>query len=163
MGEMAKKIVSVDVDELLTLLNEAYGEEWLAYYQYLVGAYVAQGQMKSAVVEEFKEHAKEELEHADMLAERIIQLGGTPLLSPDEWEKHAKCKYEAPTKPHTPTLVAQNLASERCAVKRYKDLCDFCHGKDYETFRIAEHILKEELAHEQEMEDFLTDLDILNK
>ena len=163
MGEMAQKITKTDLNELIRTLNEAYAEEWLAYYQYWLGAIVAAGQMRTSIVEEFEEHAKEELEHADMLAERIIQLGGTPVLNPDDWSKLAKCKYDAPINEDTITLVTQNLASERCAVGRYQGICDMCFGKDYETFRITEHILKEEIEHEQEMEDFLKDMAVAKK
>ncbi len=163
MAETAQKIIKINLEELLQILNEAYAEEWLAYYQYWLGAKLAAGQMRPAVAAEFAEHAKEELEHADMLADRIVQLGGTPILNPDDWSKHAKCKYEAPQKEDTATLVMQNLLSERCAVGRYQNICDLCFGKDYETFRISAHILKEELEHEQEMEDFLKDFDLAKK
>ena len=53
MGEMAKKISSVDHAELLNLLNVAYAEEWLAYYQYWVGAQVIEGPMRRAIQKEF--------------------------------------------------------------------------------------------------------------
>ena len=163
MAETAQKIIKINLEELLQILNEAYAEEWLAYYQYWLGAKLAAGQMRPAVAAEFAEHAKEELEHADMLADRIVQLGGTPILNPDDWSKHAKCKYAALQKEDTATLVMQNLLSERCAVGRYQNICDLCFGKDYETFRISAHILKEELEHEQEMEDFLKDFDLAKK
>lgn len=160
MGDMAQKIVKLDVSELIKVLNEAYAEEWLAYYQYWLGARVAAGQMRPAIVKEFSEHAKEEREHAEMLAARILQLGGTPVNNPDDWSKLAKCKYEAPLQEDTFTLVSQNLTAERCAVGRYQGICDMCFGKDYETFRIAAHILQEEIEHEQEMEDFLKDMSV---
>ena len=145
MGEMAQRISKVEnKEELLKLLNCAFAEEWLAYYQYWVGAKVA-------------EHADEELKHADWLIDRIIQLGGTPILDPEEWKKQAQCKYEAPANPDTKVLVSQNLTAERCAVARYQQICEMCQGKDFETFRISRKILKEELEHEQEMEDFEAD------
>lgn len=160
MGDMAQKIIKLDTSELIKVLNEAYAEEWLAYYQYWLGARVAAGQMRPAVVKEFSEHAKEEREHAEMLAARILQLGGTPVSNPDDWSKLAKCKYEAPLQEDTFTLVSQNLTAERCAIGRYQGICDMCFGKDYETFRIAAHILQEEIEHEQEMEDFLKDMSV---
>lgn len=80
MGEMAQKIVKLDLEQLQKVLNEAFAEEWLAYYQYWIAAKVAMGLQRSDIVREFNEHAKEELQHADWLAERIIQLGGTPIL-----------------------------------------------------------------------------------
>ena len=160
MGDMAQKIAKVDLGELIRVLNEAFSEEWLAYYQYWIGARVAEGQMRGAIVAEFKEHAHDEREQAEMLADRIIELGGTPVINPDDWSKIAKCKYDAPIKPDTKTLVEQALQAERCAVGRYQGICDMCFGKDYKTFHIAEKILRKEIEHEQEMEDFLKDMTV---
>ena len=157
MGEVAQKISKVDKDELIKILNCAFAEEWLAYYQYWIGAKVAEGLERPKVEAEFKEHAAEELKHADWLADRIIQLGEMTILDPDEWKKQAKGKYEAPSNPDTKVLVEQNLIAERCAIARYQQICDLCQGKDYETFRVSRKILKEELEHEQEMEDFQAD------
>lgn len=157
MGELAQKISKVDKEALLKLLHCAYAEEWLAYYQYWVGAKVAAGIERPKVAAEFMEHAAEELKHADWLADRIIQLGGTPILDPEEWKQKAQCHYDAPTNPDTKILVAQNLTAERCAVARYQQICEMCQGKDFETFRISRKILTEELEHEQEMEDFDAD------
>lgn len=154
---MAKKIIKSDIDELLKVLNEAYAEEWLAYYQYWLGAKLAYGRERVSVVAEFKEHAGQELKHADWLADRILQLGGTPAISPEEWGRLARCRYMPPKVTDVQTLVKENLASERCAVERYQRLCEMTEGKDFETFRISRKILKEELEHEQEMEDFEAD------
>ena len=157
MGEMAQKISKTNREELLKALQCAYAEEWLAYYQYWLGAKVAEGIEKSKVAEEFYEHANEELKHADWLAERIIELGETPILDPRLWNEHAKCKYDAPSNPDTKILVSQNLMAERCAIGRYQQICEMCQGKDYITFHLSRKILKEEIKHEQEMEDFETD------
>ena len=40
MGSKGRAIVGLDVDELLVVLNKAYADEWLAYYQYWIGAKV---------------------------------------------------------------------------------------------------------------------------
>lgn len=158
MGQAAQKISKVDHDKLLQLLNVAYAEEWLAYYQYWIGAQVAVGPMRTSIVEEFMEHANEELKHAKWLSDRIIQLGGMPVLNPNEWESIAQCRYEAPTQPYIMNLLEQNLVAERCAISRYQQICDMCFGKDYDTFRVAAKILKEELEHEQEIGDFEEDI-----
>ena len=159
MGELAKKISKVERTDLLEHLQSAYAEEWLAYYQYWIGAKVAEGRARSEVVEEFYEHAEEELKHANWLAERIIQLGSVPILNPMDWVKYAKCKYDAPNNPDTKILVNQNLVAERCAIARYQQICEICQGKDFETFNISRKILKEEIEHEQEMEDFQKDFE----
>ncbi len=157
MGRVAQKISKVDNKELLDILNCAFAEEWLAYYQYWIGAKVAAGLERPKVVEEFEEHAGEELKHAGWIADRILQLGGELILDPSKWQEYAKCKYEIPDNEETRVLVEQNLTSERCAIMRYQSICEMCQGKDYETFRMSRKILKEELEHEEEMEGFMTD------
>ena len=79
MGSKGREIVGLDVDELLVALRKAYSDEWLAYYQYWVGAKIAKGPMKEAVIAELELHATEELNHALMVTHRIIQLGGEPV------------------------------------------------------------------------------------
>ena len=158
MGEMAQKIVKLDKDELLKELNVAYAEEWLAYYQYWVGAQVVVGPMRTSIIEEFIEHANEELKHAQWLSDRIIQLGGTPVLDPADWKSVAQCKYEAPVEPYVMNLIEQNVVAERCAIARYQKICDMTFGKDYETYRMSAKILKEEIEHEQEIGDFGDDI-----
>ncbi|MBP5352941.1 MAG: ferritin [Alphaproteobacteria bacterium] len=163
MGEMAKKIAKLDVEHLLETLNAAFAEEWLAYYQYWMGGKVAIGLQRTEVVREFFEHADEELKHAGWLADRIIQLGGTPLLNPAEWEEVAHCRYAEPQNFDVWALLQDNLEAERCAIGRYEAICGMTHGKDYETFRMAEKILKEEIEHEQELEDFTADAENARK
>ena len=81
MGQKGREIVKMNVDELIGMLNKALSDEWLAYYQYWIGAKVVKGPMKDAVIAELTLHATEELSHAELIATRIIQLGGTPVLS----------------------------------------------------------------------------------
>ena len=140
MGETAQHISKVNRGELLNILNVAFSEEWLAYYQYWIGAQVAKGPMRKIIAEEFIEHANEELKHAQWLSDRIIQL--------DEYVE---------------TLLRQNLTAERCAVARYQQICDMCYGKDYDTFRVSAKILKEELEHEQEIGDYIDDIEETKK
>lgn len=160
MGQMAQKISAVDREELLKILNIAYAEEWLAYYQYWLGAQMAVGPMRKTIAEEFLEHAREEFDHAKKIATRIIEIGGTPVLDPADWQKVALCKYDAPVKPYVINLLEQNLVAERCAIVRYQKICEMTDGKDYETFRLSAEILREEIEHEEEIGAFKSDLDM---
>lgn len=163
MGKKGIEILSLDVKKLIDTLNIAYSEEWLAYYQYWVGAKIVKGPMRDDIAGELMTHASEELDHANKLAERIIQLGGTPVLSPDEWNKLAGCHYLAPTDPKMIAVLKQNLAGERCAIQRYKDIADMTHNHDYTTFKIVTDILAEELEHEEDIESWLDDIDVLRQ
>ncbi|MBN1990674.1 MAG: ferritin [Bacteroidales bacterium] len=158
MGKEAKNIASVDVDKLLGMLNAALAEEWLAYYQYWIGARVMEGPMRSEVEPELLLHATQELNHAVMVADRIIQLGGTPLLHPQDWFKHSGCDYDAPTDSYIEAILEQNLKGERCAIRRYNEIAAFTAGKDFMTHQMATQILAEELEHENDIEDWITDI-----
>ncbi len=158
MGEMAIKISKVDQKALMDQLQTAFAEEWLAYYQYWVGAQVAVGPMRKAIAAEFMEHANEELDHAGKLAKRIIELGGTPLINPNMWEKFAMCKYDEPSNPCVAKLLEQNLVAERCAIARYQKICEMTDGKDFVTFHMSREILDEEVEHEQEIGDYINDI-----
>ena len=79
MGTRGREIVGEHLPRVLELLNKAFADEWLAYYQYWLGAKVVQGPMKDAVITELLQHAADELRHAGLLTTRIIQLGGTPI------------------------------------------------------------------------------------
>lgn len=158
MGKEAIKVSQVDVNKLIDMLNSALAEEWLAYYQYWIGARVMEGPMRSEVEPELLLHATQELAHAELVAGRIIQLGGTPILNPARWNELARCSYEEPTDPYIEEILKQNLTGERCAIQRYEELADFTIGKDYATYQMAITILNEELEHEHDIEDYLNDL-----
>jgi Protein distantly related to bacterial ferritins len=158
MGAHGIEIAGVDVQKLIGMLNGALSEEWLAYYQYWIGARLMEGPMRSEIEPELLLHANQELNHAVLIVGRIIQLGGTPIVHPADWFKFSHCEYDAPTDPYVEVVLNQNLKGERCAIKRYKELADFTNGKDHTTHQMATTILNEELEHEQDIEDWITDL-----
>ena len=132
---MAKESVKIlqgklDVESLISQLNAALAEEWLAYYQYWIGALVVEGAMRPNVQSEFEEHANEERKHAEMIAKRIIELEGVPVLDPQKWSELARCKYDTPQDFDSVCLLNDNVASERCAILRYQEIADFTNGKD---------------------------------
>ncbi len=161
MGKRSVKIANLDVEKLIDMLNAALAEEWLAYYQYWIGARVMEGPMRSEVEPELLVHATEELGHAVMVVDRIIQLGGTPILNPKDWTKHAQCAYEEPNDPYVEVILNQNLDGERCAIDRYQQIAAFTEGKDYATYQMAVTILNDELEHEEDIESWLTDIERL--
>ncbi len=159
MGRQAINILNLDVNALLKMLNEALAEEWLAFYQYWVGARLMEGPMRSEIEPELLLHATQELNHAVLVVDRIIQLGGTPILNPADWMKYARCDYDAPDDPYVEGILQQNLKGERCAIQRYKEIADFCNGIDHTTYQIAITILGEELEHEEDIEGWSNDIE----
>lgn len=158
MGTKAQELVGQENKRIVTLLNQAFADEWLAYYQYWIGSKIAHGPMRDTITKEFEEHAKEELKHAQMLSNRIIQLGGTPLLEPKEWYERCNCSYAPPKDPSIEVLLQQNIRGEQCAIEVYKKLADITQKVDIVTFGLVLEILKEEIEHEEDLESFAKDL-----
>ena len=161
MGQKGRSIVKMDVDELINLLNKALSDEWLAYYQYWIGAKVVKGPMKDAVIAELTIHATEELSHAELLSGRIVQLGGIPVLSPEEWLKITGCGYDAPTDHYVEKILDQNIKGEQCAINFYSGLLDITREGDPVTYNIVLAILSQEVEHEEDLSALKEDLDLM--
>ena len=153
----------MDVQQLSNVLNKAFADEWLAYYQYWLGAKVVKGPMKEAVIAELLQHATDELRHAGMVAARIIQLGGTPVTEPKKWYEVTSCGYDAPDDPFVETILNQNIKGERCAIDFYKRLLESVQGKDPVTYNVVLQILQDEVAHEEDLQSLLEDLEFMLK
>ena len=158
MGREAIHVSSVDVNKLIEMLNSALSEEWLAYYQYWIGAKIMEGPMRSEIEPELLLHATQELNHAVLVLNRIIHLGGIPVLTPLDWPKLARCKYEAPVDPYIEVVLEQNLRGERCAIQTYNQIADYTSGKDHATHQMVTTILSEELEHENDIEEWMRDI-----
>jgi bacterioferritin len=163
MAEIGRSIVKMDVDELVSLLNKALADEWMAYYQYWIGAKVVKGPMKDAVISELQLHATEELAHAELLALRIVQLGGTPVLSPDEWSRITNCGYDSPTDPYVEIILDQNIKGEQCAIQTYSKLMEITREADPVTYNIILKIITDEVEHEEDLAALKEDLELMLK
>jgi bacterioferritin len=148
---------------VLELLNKAFADEWLAYYQYWVGAKIVNGPMKDAVIAELLQHAADELRHADMLSTRIIQLGGKPLISPQDWFTWSNCGYDAPENPFVQRILEQNISGEQCAISTYSAIIEEIGLKDPITYNIAVQIMQDEVEHEEDLQSLFEDLSLFVK
>lgn len=161
MGEKGIQILKINVDQLLKVLNKAFSDEWLAYYQYWIGSKVVKGPMKEAVIAELVQHSADELRHAGMLSARIIQLGGTPVLKPEDWYKLTNCGYDSPDDPFVKNILEQNIKGERCAINTYSDILDLVDSKDPLTYNIVLQILQDEVEHEEDLQALLEDFEMI--
>ncbi len=161
MGTRGRQIIGIDVDEVVRMLNAAYASEWLAYYQYWLGAKLLKGPMKDAIAAELTLHATEELNHATLVAGRIIQLGGTPAVDPKEWFALSPCAYDAPADPYVSVVLDQNIAGEQCAITVYNDLMKATRDKDMVTYNLALTILEQEVEHEEDLQSLKEDLELM--
>ena len=163
MGTRGREIVGMDVKKVVEMLNVAFCDEWLAYYQYWLGAKVAKGPMKDAVIGELVQHAGDELRHADMLTTRIIQLGGTPITNPKDWYQFSGCGYLSPEDPYVKALLDQNIKGEQCAISAYEKILEETGTKDPVTYNMALQILQDEVEHEEDLQALKEDLELMLK
>lgn len=159
MARVGKSIIKgLEIREIVDKLNRAYADEWLAYYQYFVEAKVVKGIMKDAAIVELNQHATDELRHATMLTDRIIQLGGVPLLHPDEWLKKSHCGYDAPKDFDVVSILQDAIKGEQCAIATYSGILDMTRDKDIVTYDIVSQILADEVEHEEDLESLHDDI-----
>ena len=151
-------IKGIEVNKVIKLLNKAYADEWLAYYQYYIEEKIVKGIMKDAAITELQEHAADELRHADMIAQRILQLGGTPLLNPKEWFIHTNCGYEEPKNFDVVTILQDAIKGEQCAIKTYSNFVDLTKDKDIVTYDVISQILADEVEHEEDLQALHDDI-----
>jgi bacterioferritin len=160
---MAKRGISIlkgiEAATVIDILNKAYCDEWLAYYQYFIESKVVKGIMKDAVISELTLHAADELRHATMISGRIVQLGGTPILHPAEWLTHSNCGYDAPTNPDVRAILDQAISGEQCAISTYSNILDLTREKDIVTYDLVSQILADEVEHEEDLQSLFDDIE----
>ena len=148
----------IEAEKVVELLNKAYCDEWLAYYQYFVEAKVVKGIMKDAAIAELTQHAADELRHANMVVDRLITLGGTPVLHPNDWTKFSNCGYDAPENPDVMSILEQAIKGEQCAISVYSEIAEITREKDIVTYDIVSQILADEVEHEEDLQALYDDI-----
>jgi len=155
MGRKSKEIVEIDLKDLIKDLNKAYCDEWLAFYAYWYMAQTVEGKGYEDMSEFLNKIAKDELEHAQEVANRIIELGGLPTNNPVNLEKNANAPYPGVVKElsNYDGIIKLVEAAEAGAIEVYNKIAKKTFGKDHDTYQLVTHILGEEIAHEEMFEN----------
>ena len=140
-------------EDILQLLNDSLATELVCILRYKRHHFTAKGLASPAIAEEFMAHAQEETEHADMLAERIVQLGGEPDFAPDSLTRRSHAEYDGSK--DLKEMIRKNLIAERVAIEAYSQMIKLIGDKDSTTRRILETILSQEQQHAEELSDWL--------
>jgi bacterioferritin len=159
MGTKGKQIVGLDVADLISDLNRAYADEWLAAYAYNhMGQVVTGRPAAKQLAALLLDTSKDELEHQQELAERIVSLGGEPLADVSQLVQASNEGYPAPPADAKDfeAVVKTVIQAERGAIEVYNQLAQKTHGKDPITYNLIVHILAEEVEHEDEFENLLS-------
>lgn len=143
----------LDTNVVCDILNQALATEIVCVLRYKRHYYMASGLNKDAVAEEFLEHAKEEQDHADRIAERITQLGGAPNFNPEGLASRSHSEYKEGSS--LTDMIKENLIAERIAIESYSEIIRFLGDKDVTSRRLMEQILAVEEEHANDMNDLL--------
>jgi len=147
----------LDKEQAVAILNEALATELVCVLRYRFHYFMATGIHSNSVKEEFLEHANEEQEHADRIAERIKQLGGKPQMNPAEITALAHSEYKEGTS--LADMIREDLIAERIAVESYREIIRYFGEKDPTSRILMEEILAKEEEHADEMADLLFAVD----
>ncbi len=140
-------------DSIVKLLNDALATELVCVLRYKRHYFTADGMESPAIAAEFLVHANEESAHADLIAQRIVQLGGEPDFAPDRLLQRSHAQYDESS--DLKAMVRANLVAERIAVEAYRQMISLIGDKDPTTRRMLEGILADEEEHADELKDWL--------
>lgn len=147
---------SADVSEVLRLLNEALATELVCMLRYRRHHFMARGIHARSTADEFLVHSNEEQGHADLLAQRIVQLGGEPDFSPASLATRSHAEYvEGLT---LVDMIREDLVAERIAIDSYRELIAWLGHQDPTTSQMLKGILAVEEEHADELADLLVGL-----
>ena len=138
-----------DRETVIRLLNEALATELVCVLRYKRHYYMASGIHAQAVAEEFLEHASEEQAHADLIAERINQLGGEPDLNPEGLLTRSHSEYVEGD--DLVDMIKEDLVAERIAIDSYSEMIRYIADDDPTTRRMLEGILATEEEHAEDL------------
>jgi bacterioferritin len=140
-------------DDIVKLLNDALATELVCVLRYKRHHFTAHGLASPSIAAEFMVHANEEAAHADLIAKRIVQLGGEPNFAPDSLSSRSHADYDESL--DLKSMVRANLVAERVAVESYRQMIELIGDKDPTTRRMLEQVLNDEEEHADELRDML--------
>jgi bacterioferritin len=147
---------AADCQTVLRLLNEALATELVCVLRYKRHYYMAGGAVAEAIKGELLQHATDEQQHADQLAQRIVELGGSPNFNPPGLVDRSRCEYvEGDTLADT---LAEDLIAERIAIESYREIIQYLGDKDMTTRRLFESILAVEEEHAEDLRSMREDM-----
>jgi bacterioferritin len=142
-----------DTKTAIKLLNDALATEIVCVLRYKLHYFVARGIHSGQVANEFLQHANDEQAHADRIAERIVQLGGDPDLSPKGLLSRSHTEY-VETK-DLAQMIRENLVAERIAIDSYRELVAYFAPFDSTSRKMLEEIMAQEEDHADDLADLL--------
>lgn len=143
-----------DRKQVLAVLNDVLATELVCVLRYKRHFFMARGINAESVKAEFLQHANEEQQHADWVAERIVQLNGEPNFNPEGLAARSHSEYQEGS--NLIEMIKEDLVAERIAVESYSEIARWLGDDDSTTRRLIEEILKMEEEHADDLANMLT-------
>ncbi|RXZ33201.1 ferritin-like domain-containing protein [Oxalobacteraceae bacterium CAVE-383] len=140
-------------EEIVAMLNDALATELLCILRYKRHYFTASGPGTESVKAEFLEHAGEEEQHADRIAERIVQLNGEPDFNPAILTSRSHAEYDAST--DVREMIKADLVAERVAIESYRQMIARIGDSDPTTRQMLVEIMGAEEEHADDLRDLL--------
>jgi bacterioferritin len=134
-------------NETIKLLKQALADELIAGHQYWMQAKLIEGFNKEEAVKELLQHREEEWDHADLIMNRIMELGGNPEIRPLDWDRYTKCRYTPTIDRDQVSILEDSIASEKCAIEHYNQILEFTKDRDITTNQLIHRIINDEFEH----------------
>jgi bacterioferritin len=141
---------------VVRMLNEALATEIVCVLRYKRHYFMVAGIHAAPVAAEFLEHATEEMQHADALAKRIVELQGEPNFSPDGLLQRSHAEYVEGS--NLKEMITEDLVAERVAIESYREMIGYMGDRDPTTRRLLEEILASEEGHADDLSSLLDGL-----
>ena len=142
-----------DRDTVVKILNEALATEIVCVLRYRRHYFMASGINAESVATEFLQHANEEQGHADLIAQRIVQLGGEPNFNPEGLTTRSHAEYVEGE--NLIDMIKEDLVAERIAIDSYREMINYVNTEDPTTRRMLEGILAVEEEHADDLVSLL--------
>ena len=147
-----------DRPTVIKLLNEALATEIVCVLRYKRHFFMAQGLTSKSIAQEFLEHATDEQDHADRIAQRITQLDGEPNFDPEGLTTRSHAEYQEGK--DLVEMLREDLVAERIAIESYSEIIRFIGNDDSTTRRLMEEILAKEEEHADDLTKLLAQFDV---
>lgn len=145
-------------EQIVEELQKAYWEELETVMNYLANSVNLDGIRAEEIRETLSQEVQDEIGHAQQLASRIKELGGTV---PGSMEFKAEQKSAQPPQDSTDVKHVVNgvVEAEEAAVDHYRKIVDMTDGVDHVTQDLVISLQADEEKHLRLFKGFLKDLE----
>jgi bacterioferritin len=128
--------------QLISLLNEDLAREYQAIIAYVVYSQVLKGAAYMSIAQELEKHAKQELDHALIIAKQIDYLGGMPGVTP----------RPVKTSERAEEMLQFDLDNENETIRHYRERVRQCEALgEYALAEQIRGILVNEQEHQMDL------------